>query len=82
MGHVSVRGNRALLSSIDRELGIVTLDGSLMIQILAPNMVDMASGNAYEQMPKANLDPAGEFACWTANGLTGARDLYLVKVGD
>ena len=80
MGHVSVRGRRALLSSIDRDMGIVTLDGSLMIRIIAPNMVDASVGTAYDNMPKANLDPVGAFGCWSANGLTGARDVFLVEV--
>jgi hypothetical protein len=78
MGHVSVRGNQVLLSNKDRDLGVVPLDGSCTIQIIAPNLVDQNAGDGdYDRMPKANLDPPGEFAALTANG-HGRRDFFLV----
>ena len=80
MGHVSVRGNTALLSNPHRDLGVVPLDGSLTIRIVAPNLVDPDSGDSdYDKMPKANLDPPGHFACFTANG-HGRRDMFLVEL--
>src|SRR6185436_3571430 len=47
------------------ELMIIPLDGSLEVRVIAPNMT--APGAGYDDLPKASLDPGGEYAIWTAN---------------
>lgn len=89
-GHYSVRGNRCLISGglgVDfprvNELGIVTLDGSQTIRLVAPNLMTGLPARAgdvpYDLQVKANLDPVGEWACWTANPF-GRLDAFLVRV--
>ncbi len=89
LGHVSVRGDRILVSHAHRlgcprvnELVLVSADGSLQSRAVAPNMVDMGCGpgSDYEKLPKANLDPLGEYACWTANCGGDRFDAFLVQL--
>lgn len=87
LGHVAVVGNVALISNAHREdhprvneLVRVPLDGTLTCTIVAPNLVNLDEpGSDYDKLPKANLDPTGSYACWTANG-HGHRDLFLVRM--
>ena len=73
------------------ELVVAPLDGSLTCTVVAPNLVDLdASGGDgpattradrdYRKLPKANLDPYGEWACWTANCGTDRLDAFLVRI--
>ena len=89
LGHVAVRGNRALVSHAHREdiprineLGVVTLDGSRQIRLIAPNLMDVdgGGGDDYAKQVKANWDPTGQYACWTANAGTDRLDAFLVEV--
>jgi hypothetical protein len=87
-------GQRVLVSCAHRqdlpranELVLATLDGSLRCEVVAPNLVDLdapggggALSEDYGKLPKANLDPAGEFAFWTANHGTSRLDAFLVRL--
>jgi hypothetical protein len=37
-------------------------------------------GSDYDKHPKANLDPLGQWACWTATAGTDRLDVFLVQV--
>lgn len=86
--HVSLAGDRALMSSACRvnvpranELVLAPLDGSLNCTVVAPNLVDLdAGGDDYRNLPKANMDVAGEWACWSANCGTDRLDVFLVRL--
>lgn len=83
---------RALVSSAHRgdlpranELVLASLDGSLECEVVAPNLVDLdapGGGSDYRKLPKANVDPAGEWAVWTANCGTGRLDAFMVRLPD
>jgi hypothetical protein len=83
-------GQSVLISSAHRsdlpranELVMVPLDGSQMCRVVAPNLIDLdapGGGDEYWKTPKANLDPAGQWACWTANMGTDRLDAFLVRI--
>lgn len=89
LGHVSVRGSSALVSNASREavpraneLLLIPLDGSQQARVLAPCLTDLdapGGGDDYRKRPKANLDPTGQYACWTANCGGDRLDLFLVR---
>lgn len=82
MGHVAVRGGRALLSSnATAELIDVPLGGSDPPYLIAPGLID---GRDYDHQLRACVDPLGAYAAWVAE-LEGRLDLLLVQlpnVGD
>lgn len=60
------------------------LDGSHVVTVLAPNLVDLdapGGGEEYWKAPHANVDAAGEWAMWTANCGSSRLDAFLVRVG-
>lgn len=61
------------------ELVKVPLDGSLVCTLVAPSMCAMAAVDDYDHEPKANVDPIGEWACWSANPF-GRVDLFAVRI--
>jgi len=76
MGHVSIRGNTALLSAnADNELLTVDLTTG-GARPLAPGMID---GSDYDHQLRANLDPTGEYACYVAH-VDGRFDAFLVQL--
>lgn len=89
LGHVSVVGDLALISNAHRavlprvnELVTVRLDGSLRVTVHCPNLTDLNAGGGedYAKLPKANLDPIGEYACWSTNLGTDRLDVLLVQL--
>lgn len=90
VSHTNAPQARVLFSSASRddrpranELVVAPLDGSLMCTVIAPTLVDLdapGGGDDYRKMPKANLDPAGEWAVWTANCGTDRLDAFLVRL--
>jgi hypothetical protein len=66
------------------EIVCFKLDGSLVTQIVAPNLTDLnASGGGsddYAKLPKGNVDITGEYFIWTANAGTNRLDAYLVRI--
>lgn len=89
LGHVCVRGARALISNAHpsahprvNEIVVVELGGSLACRVVAPNLVDFEHGSwtTYDRMPKCNMDPTGTWAAWTANAGTDRLDLFLVEL--
>lgn len=82
MGHISVRGDRALLSTADA-IVLIPLDGSgRVLEQLAPFVDLNAPGgcDGYRKRPKANLDPTGQFCCWTANHGSDRLDLFIARI--
>jgi hypothetical protein len=62
-------------SGTDPYLKKIYLDGSFVDSLVAPSM---CVGSDYDNLPKASLDPYGEFAFWIRGG---ARfDAFLVRV--
>jgi hypothetical protein len=51
------------------------LSGSGALRHLAPSM---SAGGDYDNLPKANLDPHGQFALWTR--YAGRFDAFMVKL--
>lgn len=88
MGHVSVRGQRALLSHASHEdlarsneLVLVPLDGSRRGLLVAPNLSSPDGADDYDNQPFASLDAGdGTWAFFTANG-HGRRDAFAVEIG-
>lgn len=74
MGHVSVRGDRCLLSD-GTHLSLVALDGSGVTPLLEHGM----TGGGYDAQVKANLDPSGRVATYMSN-VAGRLDVYLVRL--
>lgn len=98
LGHVSHtnarRGNprdqRVFISHAHREhlprvneIVAVPLDGSLRVQVLAPNLVDLDSGGRtdYDNLPKGNADVTGGYFLWTTNAGTDRLDAFIIDVG-
>lgn len=88
LGHVAVRNDRILVSHSHtlqaprvNELVLVDPSGSGRVRIVCPNLNDMGAGSAsaYEKQVKANIDPSGQFACWSANPGSGV-DIFLVEL--
>jgi hypothetical protein len=73
MGYVSVQGSRILLTSPENLILVDEHGGS---RILCSNL---SEDQSYENRPKANLCPLGEYAIWTAF-VNGRRDAYLVRL--
>jgi hypothetical protein len=71
-GATSTIGPRA------NELVMVPLDGSLKVRVIAPTMTTGDIG--YDSLPKANLDPYGDYALWTSNHGSDRLDAFLVKI--
>jgi hypothetical protein len=75
--------NREALPRIN-EIVCFKLDGSLVTQIVAPNLTDLnAPGGGpddYAKLPKGNVDVTGEYFIWTANAGTNRLDAYLVRI--
>lgn len=63
------------------EIVKVPLDGSLQATLIAPNLTDLdgVGSDDYEKLPKANVDPYGEWACWSGN-VHGRVDLFAVRI--
>ncbi len=51
------------------------LDGSMHTRAIAPSM---SAGTGYDDLPKASLDPHGEYALWTRRD--GRFDAFMVKI--
>jgi hypothetical protein len=74
--------NRALAPR-NNELCAFRLDGRLECVVIAPVLTDLnapGGGNDYAKLPKASLDFAGEWACWTSNAGGAYLDAFLVRV--
>lgn len=87
MGYVSftnaypntpIESQKALISSADGRLILVRLDGSLIGFSIA-DIPPYYDGQPYEDRPKANLCPNGEFAVWT-EARSGNYNAYVVRV--
>ena len=79
-------GSGANRSNTNRanEIMCFRLDSSLDVLVVAPVMTDLdATGGQsddYNQQPKGNLDPTGQYFMWTTN-MGGARqDAFIVRV--
>jgi Bacterial Ig domain len=68
------------------EIYCYPLDGSLRVLVVAPTMVDVAAAGGgsdmYSKLPKANLDPTGQYIMWTSNmeGNGSRGDAFIVRV--
>jgi Bacterial Ig domain len=66
------------------ELICYPFDGSLRVLVVAPSMVDAfgpGGDSYYWRLPKANLDPTGEYLVWTSNMMgSGRLDAFVVRV--
>jgi len=71
-------GQLAVFSSIQDDIVLVPLDGSMQRTALAPSLY--APSDDYWSQPRATLDPTGEFAIWTANCGTLRLDAFVVKI--
>jgi hypothetical protein len=58
------------------DLLMIPLDGSMRTRAVAPSM---CSGVDYDNLPRASLDPDGEYALWLATP-EERRDCFLVRV--
>lgn len=69
----------------NNEIVAFCLDGSLEVAVIAPVMTDLdapGGGSEYNKLPKANVDPYGEWICWTSNWGGNRLDAFLVRVPD
>jgi hypothetical protein len=90
LGHVAVRGDRILVSHAHptdyprvNELILVAPDGSGLAVAVAPNLMTLEDHQVpvpYELQVKANIDPAGQYVCWTANAGQNRLDAFLLQV--
>ena len=65
------------------ELVVAPLDGSLQCRVLCPNLTDLSApggGEEYWRKTRANLDPVGQFACFSGNTGTDRMDAFLVAL--
>jgi hypothetical protein len=66
------------------EIVCYRLDGSLDALVVAPNLTNLdATGGGtddYNQLPKGNIDPTGQYFIWTTNSGSGRLDAYIVRV--
>jgi hypothetical protein len=83
MGYVSFTNARdwqidmqRCLISTPSELILVMLDGWKQSRVVCNNLTQ---SQEYEDRPKANLCPLGEFAIWTAK-VGGKRNAYIVRL--
>lgn len=76
MGHVSVRGDRCLLSD-ESNIALVALDGSGITPLFSHGMV----GGGYDNQVHANLDPTGRAACWMSNEGGASYNLMIAWLG-
>ena len=88
---VSIEQQTACASNASRqalprinEIVCFKLDGSLVTQIVAPNLTDLnapgGGSDDYAKFPKGNVDVTGEYFIWTANAGTNRLDAYLVRI--
>lgn len=72
---------QALFCSIQDEIVLAPLDGSMNRRVICPTLVDMnASGGGpdeYWKKPRAVIDPSGTCCVWTANAGTDRLDAFL-----
>jgi hypothetical protein len=61
-----------------RDLIKIPLDGSMLTTPVAPKL---SEGDTYDDLPKASLDPHGEYGFWIAF-VNGRYDAFLVKIND
>jgi hypothetical protein len=65
------------------ELVVGRLDGSLQCRAICPNLTDLSApggGEEYWRKTRANIDPVGQFACFSANMGTDRVDAFLVEL--
>jgi hypothetical protein len=62
------------------EIVCYRLDGSLEVLVVAPTLSERGSRDAYDAMPKGNLDVTGRWLVWTANVGGERLDAFLVRV--
>jgi hypothetical protein len=65
------------------ELVVARLDGSLQCRVICPNLTDLSApggGEEYWRKTRANLDPVGQFACFSANMGSDRIDAFLVEL--
>jgi hypothetical protein len=72
------------------ELVLVRLNGSQEYLSVAPNLTSLSApggnlgndpmNNRYRKHPKANLDPYGEYACFSGNLASDRMDIFLVRL--
>jgi len=70
-------------SSRANEIFCFRLDTSLDVLVVAPVMSDLnasGGGDDYSKMPKANLDPTGQYLIWTSNMGGSRQDAFVAKV--
>lgn len=73
MGHVSVRGNRALFSRHELgEIQLMNLDTKSLVTLVHHGIVS----DDYDRQVRASLSPCGNFATYIADGV-----LYLLPIG-
>ena len=59
------------------------LDGSLQCRAVCPNLTDLSApggGEEYWRKTRANIDPVGQFACFSTNMGTDRMDAFLVEL--
>lgn len=76
MGHVSVAGDRCLLSN-QASLLWMDLNGGGLTHILEHGMV---SDGSYDTQVKANLDPTGVVGCYMSNHASPRQDVFIVRL--
>ena len=65
------------------ELVVARLDGSLQCRSICPSLTDLSApggGEEYWRKTRANLDPVGQFACFSGNMGTDRMDAFLVQL--
>jgi hypothetical protein len=65
------------------ELVVGRLDGTLQCRAICPNLTDLSApggGEEYWRKTRANIDPAGQFACFSGNMGTDRLDAFLVEL--
>jgi hypothetical protein len=66
------------------EIVCYRLNGTLDALVVAPNMTNLdATGGGtddYNQLPKGNIDPTGEYFIWTSNAGSGRLDAFITRV--
>lgn len=66
------------------ELVTARLDGSNACRVMCPNLTVLrgapGSDERYWSAVRANIDPLGEWACWSGNHGTDRQDVFLVRL--
>jgi hypothetical protein len=79
----SSSASRQLVPRVN-EIVCYRLDGSRDTLVVAPNLTNLdATGGGtddYNQLPKGNIDPTGQYFIWTTNAGSGRLDAYVVRV--